>query len=586
LVLGSILEKGARLIERNTLERSSFPFAARHAESVALSIADMCFVKHEDANNQEDFFIDAEPVPEPTDTWARMFLEKKPAPKPHGNSAGRGGGIRSPRSRRLGGYGDGMSETSSDAAGSMKERRSLLKAQRTPKGQREQSRSFPIVEDVPPISEWEDRLRAGKAKKRVEKLAQQAEEQRLAEAEAAKQLMWLRKVADEADKGPCTFDSNGNMIWVEELDVEQLPKACGMDYEVDRGDEPSKVLSQHNSKIGRSGDPRLLQERGKKKRGLGGRAHSAPGGKQTHKFTDGFHKPLGWQPPLWEIFSANKGVVMTCMGNVVEGPPSMEGTYTQMTRREYDAMVHDGVRPASAGGASVATQRSLDEATAFLLGAAGGTRPGSASQARPGTAPSPAGARIGSKAPSTAAPGERPRGSKDGEGGLSTVLEGSIEQSASVVLRMDPAAPGWQVRARQTEGSLGYRRGPRDRVAQLGSMRSVGPAHPPLGATMGHGLLRNADTRQGFYFPGDKLVKAAPCGDAAENKAGAQLKRAQSAGGICVRPGLRPGSGNAGASSRATSTATGCGPLGAAARSRPMSAASRPMSAVTLAPRR
>merc|ERR1712100_636811 len=64
-----------------------------------------------------------------------------------------------------------------------------------------------------------------------------------------------------------------------------------------------------------------------------------------------------------------------------------------------------------------------------------------------------------------------------------------------------PPAPPMNVRAKkmQAVGHLG--RPPRLHVAPLGGPYGFGVAQPPLGVTMGHGLVRHGSTKENYFFP-------------------------------------------------------------------------------------
>lgn len=551
----SILERGAALIQHNTLERKSFPHAAQFAQNSALAYMDMCYPQHEEADVAADFFLNAEvePTPQPTDPWARFAIEynRPPSPKGGRNRAKTG------RPKKMEDYMSApgvnrVSEVGSDAgSGGIKDRRHTLTdgghgMKKSPTA-KQKPRSYPLPDESPPMSEWEEKLRADKARKRLERQQKLAEERRLVEEEAARELLWQKKMAEEAERGPCAYDFDGNVIWVEQLDVEHLPDTtCGTKYgivnQTEFGEEASKVLSQQNrstSSLSKVAKPAAKPAPKPKDSSLRG-ALSKSGRHDAHKFTDGFHKPLGWQPPIWQIFKPRGGVVFHCDGHMLEGQNSSKGQGNQMTRKEYEAMVAGGMRPSSA-------KDQLDQASPLLVGDWGLSRELSregSKVSRPLSASHHASQTLGSVAAgdtlgrtALAASGnarELPPEASPNEG-----LAGTADETQR--MRMPPGVPVpaslWQ-RARQTEGSLGHRRHPRSRVPCLGSALSVGAAQPPFGATMGHGLLLNAETRDDFYFPSDDLLAVV-----------SQLRRASSAGGICVRPGssggvlVRPASG-------------------------------------------
>lgn len=50
-------------------------------------------------------------------------------------------------------------------------------------------------------------------------------------------------------------------------------------------------------------------------------------------------------------------------------------------------------------------------------------------------------------------------------------------------------------------GHLAFQRAPRYHVPQLGGASGFGAAQPPLGATMGHGLVRHGSLKEDYFFP-------------------------------------------------------------------------------------
>merc|ERR1712224_545176 len=63
------------------------------------------------------------------------------------------------------------------------------------------------------------------------------------------------------------------------------------------------------------------------------------------------------------------------------------------------------------------------------------------------------------------------------------------------------AAPSMHARAKKMQaiGHLGQP--PRLHVAPLGGPYGFGVAQPPLGATMGHGLVRHGSAKEDYFFP-------------------------------------------------------------------------------------
>merc|ERR1719272_1802876 len=89
-------------------------------------------------------------------------------------------------------------------------------------------------------------------------------------------------------------------------------------------------------------------------------------------------------------------------------------------------------------------------------------------------------------------------GGATGSGAKGQGDEGSSKKGE---VKMAPAAPPMQVRAKKMMaiGHLGQ--APRLHVAPLGGPYGYGVAQPPLGATMGHGLVRHGSAKESYFFP-------------------------------------------------------------------------------------
>lgn len=126
------------------------------------------------------------------------------------------------------------------------------------------------------------------------------------------------------------------------------------------------------------------------------------------------------------------------------------------------------------------------------------------------------------------APGFWPKGWED-----STPIRAPRSASAAAAVQRAPAAPSWELRARQSRASLGSKPPPRYHAPQLGGSQLVGLPQPPPGATMGHGLLRSG-SRNEFFYP---MAQSAPRTSAAPLPGG---PRRQSSGGASRLTSGRP----------------------------------------------
>jgi len=365
--------------------------------------------------------------------------------------------------------------------------------------------------------------------------------------------------------------------------VDQLPEThYGLDYQVEHGCEASTTIASPN--VSTIGGPSMVLSHKRSTSDLRrktsttmSKAKTGNAAKQEReRFKDGFEKPVGWQPPIWQVLEPAEGVVMTCMGNTFPGPTSRPGL-GRMTRRQYERLVTRGARPSSAGGAQLEASGSRpdeQDAADRASGTRPNTAPGSMLGSRPGTkdaAPSAVPTAAWPAGQSEAHEGSaRMPGSKDGHGSLANGEGQGQPRRASRASRTShasgggafgesvardagagagggggsstedhreaqraPTAPAWRLRAQKNQGSLGCLRPPRLRVAVLGGVRHIGPAQPPLGATMGHGLLRAGDSTSCFFFPSEKMA-------AARMAKRDELRRSNSAGEIGSRTSSRP----------------------------------------------
>merc|ERR1719272_2178216 len=131
-------------------------------------------------------------------------------------------------------------------------------------------------------------------------------------------------------------------------------------------------------------------------------------------------------------------------------------------------------------------------------------------------------------------------GGATGSGAKGQGDEGSSKKGE---VKMAPAAPPMQVRAKkmQSIGHLGQ--APRLHVAPLGGPYGFGVAQPPLGATMGHGLVRHGSSKDAYFFPHSatpevpSLLRASSDTTVGvKGRGGSQLERSPRTGG---KPGSR-----------------------------------------------
>merc|ERR1711939_312988 len=103
--------------------------------------------------------------------------------------------------------------------------------------------------------------------------------------------------------------------------------------------------------------------------------------------------------------------------------------------------------------------------------------------------------------PIAGATGRRGTTAAGSRGGTAEVGEMGKKNKSEV--QVAPPAPAQHLRSppkkMQAIGHLGQP--PRLHVAPLGGPYGYGVAQPPLGATMGHGLVRHGQAKESYFFP-------------------------------------------------------------------------------------
>jgi hypothetical protein len=293
----------------------------------------------------------------------------------------------------------------------------------------------------------------------VEKRKKEAEEERKKrEAEEMELQRQNEKFREELATREITYDSKGTIIFVDQRPngAKLPPSIVPTGYKMQSEEEPAPPPQP--KKKGAGGAPR----RAKPKKPRKPKLNSAP------EFPDSFSRLTTLQPPAYEIMSLVAGSELEELSKTKRGPP-IEYPEGIMTRSAYKILCDEdrggtsdpGKKTTSMGGSEDVGSdgASLSQSDAFNLDivrmdpALWGKNPPLLDQdLRKSTAPSPS------------------------------------------------AVHDW-VHKREAVGNLGMH--PRDRVAELGSTSGWRLPQPPLGATMGHGLLRGSATGRDelHYFP-------------------------------------------------------------------------------------
>lgn len=520
VAIDTILTDGGTLLWQKYLERKAFAFAANAVSDALIARLQMCYVHHDqgepDLETDEGWQIEAEPEPADIDCWARMHLPVRRLAKNDPDTAN----STSSKMLRTGG--------SLGRSGQRSRGRKTTKVLDKLSELLEMPRSMTLPEENA-LDVEEERMREAKAQ---EETRRKDREKRAKESEKAKEeeRKQVQRLQEEMSKRPFSFDCDGNLMWVDEFRVDRLPKlqeAFGYNVKKERKVEdintkiagapsaPASPTSPTSPDSKRKKKPSLFQ--GKKKA-------------VQPEFTDGFSKLQYGQPPILDTMDVKAGVMLESMGKKKVGPDLDYGS-RMMSRKEYVQLAEkevamDGERshsffastskepdsPSPAHQTSIATSAQnpsintpAPSGSAVKAGQGVGSDFSKASKEPSASAPSMGGADDG-KGKGVTLP-QIPQGrasatagnaypSQNGHGNRSAQPGAEGEKP---VQKAPPAPPPF-TRNRKFE-SLGFVRPPRYHVPQLGGPQGVGAAQPPLGATMGHGLLRSNSLKEAYFFP-------------------------------------------------------------------------------------
>lgn len=538
-VIDDILTEGGHMLWQKYLHRKAFPFSAETATDALVASLRMCFVAHDhgepdDETDPADWAIEEEPQPGLVDNWARIQLTVRGKQKKYVNDMSP---IRSDRKLRTQGTRLRDRFVSNDKKGDPKA----------------EPRTFDIKEDFQ-VDEEEEKLRD---LRQVEETRRRDKENKVKQNEKSKEAEQQRVQAlhEEMSKRQHTFDSEGGLIWVEDFKMDRLPKvqevipysvkkdprAKNADNESAKGQQSPNATKKNTS---RSGTARMNRTNKNKM--------------DEDDFPDGFSKLQHGQPPILETMDVKPGVQLDVYGKTKSGPAATT-IGCGMSRKEYVELcekdkafaaeftstedVGGPDSPAGAGGPpGTAGSRSIDGGLSLggtaNLGASLGSGPEGGDILPPiGGAPNGMGGTADRGMRRTGGGG----GGSRGGGATSSGAKGDEGSSKKGEVKMAPAAPRLDKKKMQAIGHLGQ--APRLHVAPLGGPYGFGVAQPPLGATMGHGLVRHGSSKDAYFFPHSttpevpSLLRASS--DTAvgvKGRGGSQLERSpRTAGKSCSR---------------------------------------------------
>lgn len=348
---------------------------------------------------------------------------------------------------------------------------------------------IPLVDEREPSKEDEEEaaMRDMKEREARRRKEEEARFQKKA-AEEAEEAARLAQVKDQMKNKPFTYDSNGDVIWIQPPQVHKLPNAnpaptftCSK--------EPPVHDEKSDRKNGRAGSN---QRRGSLSRGPPKQPREKK--EKDEGFVDSFRKFASQQPSMIEAMSLAPGVQLSENGATKRGEVRRTGNRGDpMTRKDYEAMSQSNAAPTAAY-----LDRGSDPSVVS----------GASPTKGPAATPDPNTAEGNELAQKIAATEEKTRGDTEAGGSKLKVVR-VPDVGANLVPHppdsprpTQPVPPPTVRRVQMKRDALGYALSTRERVQTgTGSRFPGGGAQPVYGATMGHGLVPQGSKREEYYFP-------------------------------------------------------------------------------------
>mmetsp|Transcript_34636 Transcript_34636/g.62816 ORF Transcript_34636/g.62816 Transcript_34636/m.62816 type:complete len:686 (+) Transcript_34636:101-2158(+) len=330
--------------------------------------------------------------------------------------------------------------------------------------------------------------------------------------EAAK----LAQVKDDKKNKQFTYDTEGNVIWVQQVAVHKLPSTTP---------GPNFTLKQDEHGMAETEEKSHTKPLKPLRSGAGKTKRHA-------EFKDGFKKFPSQQPSMMEAMLMSPGVALEERGRKkTGGDKALVDGATTMTRKDYEEM-------SRSGNAGIGYPGSDETKGAEQKGAAPPSRAASESQMniaptvaapRPsdGTVP-PIAEEQAAATPAAVQQPLSPRSAADPSMRIvrSELGAGLIPQPPATPRPVQPVPPPSARRAGRRD-ALGYQLSTRERMLTGGGSRFPNCAPPPpLGATMGHGLLPKDNKLEDFYFPDATSLDLGSLVDGLEQAAGSPPRTA------------------------------------------------------------
>lgn len=550
-VVNSIIQAATHIILRNSFRKQVFTFARDVAWEATVSQLQMRFVPCDpgEQSKDQDWEVDEEPMPGESDSWARNHVTTRRIPRSDTeDSTQRCDALKGSRNaKRVARY---RPRRSQFLAASHQASVTLS----TGKAATPDPRVLPVPQEKLLISLQEAKIDL--------QLRQLWQERIRARGQVAAQVdSGVHEVIGE--EGISIYDYEGQPLAAENFDVHRLPSMNPMlgfdifskDHVLRLPETPAAPAPAAKPEVlaVEPSSPKLKTPMSPKSPKSPGRPFSGQCNEPLESFTDSFYRLETQQPSLHETMALQEGIVLQTQGRTQAGPQQRHKNrmawreYMEMTQKSSPKSVQASLwgSPLPApSGTPLATPLAQEKSPSFPSSPSSkGKKDVSLSRrAEPVEA-----LRTSTPTPqcevaaSTGWPGfvEEPRPA-------SQVAEPKTTRTVwrpTSAVKNFPAEPapgllGSRASAAQTAQSgplRGQWRCPRQHVPMLGcSTPTAKRVAPPLGATMGHGLIVTESTEESFYFPLSATLSPVI-------QVGRPLSRARSAGS-CRRPQSSTGS--------------------------------------------
>lgn len=549
-IVDAIIETVRKEIVKRVLHSQMFLFARDAVLDATVSQLQMVFVPHDDGEigNNQDWKLEDEPMPGDTDCWARHQLpcrhhvEPAPLSNPHLGIDGRYSKRKASSRRRFvpnRGHNSSQASTPSQSVVKGSDPRSFV-LQESPLA----TLTTEVKLDAQFRQMWNDRVQL-RARAQVALEAQRARDSE-DEAQARTQMFEIL-----GGDGIRMFDRDGRALTAELFAVDRLPRMQELPvYEIIGKDtsligESSAVLeaepaataqrlsrrAETAAPVPDAGSP-TSQNSPSPKTDSRRLRRGAASAFEPQKFTDGFRRLDTCQPNIHETITLQEGVVLQSGGKTTPGPLPLRAD-NRIPWRAYMALsqppIEDATEVPSPKVTGILSKRTGKDGTDNELAArakSASFQPSDCAQAEETILHKPKPLHTATSVPEVVSSAQA-RVTKE------TPPSPPIRtwRPLSAVPKNLPAEPAPGLLASRHAASSaaafvplrGQWRCPRQHVALLGSSSCSNKLAPPLGATMGHGLMVTESTQESYYFP---MAEA----NFGKVQVGRPLSRARSAG--------------------------------------------------------